>query len=251
MRPRYCFCCSAGKLLLAALLCLSLTAIAADPPISQLGVLAFRPKAKVIAQWQPLVDYLNHSLTSHRIELKALNYPELELAIAEHQLDFVLTNPAHYVQMTFRNGLSSPLATLMPFERGHPSHGFGGVIFVQRSRNDLNQLSDLKGKTLSAVTTESLGGYQAQAMELMNAGVRIPQDVKLIETGMPHDQVVNRVLSGEVDAGFVRTSVLEGMAKEGRLDLRRLKILNSQNQPGFPFLLSTSLYPEWPFAVMP
>jgi len=239
------------RLLIIGLSLLSLSALAGEPVVSRLGVLAFRPKPEVIQKWQPLVDYLNRSMAGYRIELEVMNYPELEQAIAEDRLEFVLTNPAHYVQMTFRNGLSSPLATLIPIERGHPIQGFGGVIFSLASRGDLSVLTDLRGRTIAAVFQGSLGGYQAQAMELMQAGVAMPGDVTLLETGMPHDAVVERVLSGEADAGFVRTGVLEEMAEEGKLDPDRIKLLNPQRPVGFPFMLSTRLYPEWPFAAMP
>ncbi|MEJ2454058.1 MAG: diguanylate cyclase [Candidatus Thiodiazotropha sp.] len=230
---------------------LSLTVFAAETHRHKLGVLAFRPKAEVVRKWQPLIDYLNATLRDQRIELEVMNYPELERAIAEQRLDFVLTNPAHYVHMTFRNGLSSPLATLIPIEHEHPLTGFGGVIIALKSRADLEQLQDLKDRRIAAVFRGSLGGYQAQAMELHLLGIEVAQDVELFETGMPHDLVVKTVLAGEADAGFVRTGVLEAMAKEGTIDLSQLKLLNPQQPPGFPFLLSTRLYPEWPFAAMP
>ena len=41
-----------------------------------------------------------------------------------------------------------------------------------------------------------------QAYELSLAGVRIPQDVKLTTIGMPHDNVINVVLSGQADEGL-------------------------------------------------
>ncbi len=217
---------------------------------SVLGVLAFRPKAEVVRQWRPLVDYLNRSLGDHQIILQALNYQELERSIEQGGIDFVLTNPAHYVRMTFQNGLTSPLATLVPVENGHPVTGFGGVILTLKDRTDLNQLRDLHGRTIAAVNQASLGGYQAQAMELKRIGISATQDLNLILTGMPHDRAVETVLRGEADAGFVRSGVLEAMQAEGLLELERLKILNAQDIPGFPFLLSTPLYPEWPFAAL-
>jgi diguanylate cyclase (GGDEF)-like protein/PAS domain S-box-containing protein len=218
---------------------------------AKLGVLASRPKAEIVQKWQPLVDYLNRTIGDDRITLEVMNYQELERAIEHSELDFVLTNPAHYVQMTFRNGLTSPLATLVPVVNGQPVLGFGGVILALKERSDLNQLHDLQGHTIAAVFQGSLGGYQAQTMELQRIGIRSSQDLKLVVKGMPHDRVVRAVLQGEVDAGFIRTGVLEAMANEDLLDLERLKILNAQHPPGFPFLLSTQLYPEWPFAAMP
>ncbi len=251
MRSMLCFTCLFRSLFLLGLMGLSLTLSAAETHRHKLGVLAFRPKAEVVRKWQPLIDYLNATLRDQRIELEVMNYPELERAIAEQRLDFVLTNPAHYVHMTFRNGLSSPLATLVPIEHEHPLSGFGGVIIALKSRADLEQLQDLKDRRIAAVFRGSLGGYQAQAMELHMLGIEVAKDVELFETGMPHDRVVKTVLAGEADAGFVRTGVLEAMAKEGTIDLSRLKLINPQQPPDFPFLLSTRLYPEWPFAAMP
>jgi len=67
---------------------------------------------------------------------------------------------------------------------------------------------------------------------------------------MPHDNVVQAVLDGRADAGFVRSGVLEGAVREGKLDLKQLKILNRQNYPEFPLQVSTRLYPEWPFSAL-
>ena len=54
---------------------------------------------------------------------------------------------------------------------------------------------------------------------------------------------------GLVDAGTVRTDTLERMVGEGKINLSDFKILNSQaSDPSFPFLRSTRLYPEWPWA---
>jgi diguanylate cyclase (GGDEF)-like protein/PAS domain S-box-containing protein len=79
----------------------------------------------------------------------------------------------------------------------------------------------------------------------------IPQDARLIETDMPHDNVVNTVLEHRADAGFVRTGVIEAMAREKKLDLTQIRVLEPRNPAGFPFMVSTTLYPEWPFAAMP
>lgn len=63
---------------------------------------------------------------------------------------------------------------------------------------------------------------------------------------MPHDKVVYLVENGSADAGFIRTGVLEKMAKEGKINLNDFKIIHQQTN--FPQALSTDLYPEWPFA---
>ncbi|MCK9605030.1 MAG: hypothetical protein M0R33_01110 [Methylomonas sp.] len=41
------------------------------------------------------------------------------------------------------------------------------------------------------------------------------------------------------------------MNAEGCIDLTELKLLNPQHYVNFDFLVSTQLYPEWPFAKLP
>ena len=230
-------------------LALSFSSASAEPV--KIGILAFRPKPQMLAQWQPLVVALKRSIPEHDFVIEALTFPEMNAAVANKKLDFVLTNSGHYVLLSHRNGLSSPLATLAIDEQGHVLSVFGGVIFVRAEAAGIVSLSDLKGKLLAATGTESFGGFQTQAYELKLAGINLRKDAKLTFTGMPHDNVVNTVLSGHADAGFVRTGVLEAMVREGKLDMTKVRIINRQEPPGFPMLISTSLYPEWPFVALP
>lgn len=217
----------------------------------KIGVIGFPTKAQALAQWQPLTVVLKEAIPERDFVVVALSYGELEQAVAARQLDFVMTNGGHYLLLRNRNGLSSPLATLATNGSGQSLTVFGGVIFSRAGKAEINTLSDIKGKTVAAVAAESQGGYQMQAYELSRVGIRLPQDVHLVTTGFPHDQVVEGVLAGDADVGFVRSGVLEKMVRIGRLDIKQLKILNRQDLPGFPLLVSTRLYPEWPFAAMP
>jgi diguanylate cyclase (GGDEF)-like protein/PAS domain S-box-containing protein len=216
-----------------------------------IGILGFRPAAEEERRWQPLVDHLNAKAPAYRFQAEVLGYGDLEAAIGVRRISFVLTNPGHYVLMTHRNGMSSPLATLVPIEHGQALSHFGGVVFTRDEPNAPRHLSELRGRTIAVTSRGSLGGYQAQAMTLLKLDVRLPRDARLLETEMPHDNVVAAVLHGRADAGFVRAGVLEAMEREGRLDLARLRVLGARNVTGFPFQLSTDLYPEWPFAAMP
>lgn len=226
----------------------SMPAFSSEPV--RIGVLAFRPKVQAQAQWKPLAIALKQAIPTRDFIVQALTYPEMDQAVASRQLDFVLTNPGHYLLLSKRAGLSAPLATLAIVEGGQRVSVMGGVIFTRAERTDITKLSDLKGKTVTATSKDSLGGYQMQLFELKQSGV-LERDISPILVGMPHDNVVDAVLSGKADLGFVRGGVLEQMAREGKLDLESLKVLNVQNLPGFPVTVSTQLFPEWPFAALP
>jgi diguanylate cyclase (GGDEF)-like protein/PAS domain S-box-containing protein len=243
---------SIGRKLLT-LLCITgmlWTSFAAAQTV-RIGVLAFRPKPEMLKKWQPLEKALKRAIPQHDFRIVAYTYPELELAVSEKRVDFVLTNPAHFVLLSRQLGVSAPLATLIAEDNGVPLSSFGGVIFTLAERTDLKALTDLKGKRLVASDLGSFGGYQSQAYELALAGVRLPGDAAIQVVGMPQDNAVNAVLQGGVDAGFVRTGVLEAMARESKLNLSRIRILNPQHIAKFPLLLSTRLYPEWTFAALP
>jgi diguanylate cyclase (GGDEF)-like protein len=217
----------------------------------KIGVLAYRPKPVTQAQWQPLVGVFKEAMPDKDFVIEALTLPEMEKAVADKALDFVLTNSGHYVFLNKRFGLTSPIATLVVDESGQPVRAFGGVIFTRSDATAMDTLASLKGKKIATVSTDSLGSYQMQAYELKQNGIRLPRDAKLIVTGLPQDRVVEEVLAGRADVGFVRTGVLEAMAREGKLDASKVKVLNRQNLPGFPVQVSTRLYPEWPFAALP
>ena len=53
-----------------------------------------------------------------------------------------------------------------------------------------------------------------------------------------------------MDAGTVRTDTLERMAESNLVHMADFRILNEKQAPGFPFRLSTELYPEWPMAAL-
>ena len=150
-------------MLLTCLVCAVLSpmlAYSAEPV--RIGVLVYRSKAQTLAQWQPLAKVLKQAIPTRDFEVEALAFNDLELAVASRQLDFVLTNPAHYVRMTRRSGLSAPLATLATLENGHIAAAFGGVIFTRATQVNINTLSDIKGKIIAATSTDSMGGYLMQ-----------------------------------------------------------------------------------------
>lgn len=217
----------------------------------RIGIQAYRPKPQALAQWAPLAVALNKAIPGYQFDLAVYSVDELTEAVSSRQVDFILTNPGQIILLDHRAGLSAPLASLNNLEHGKPVSSFGGVIFTRAQRTDIQRLQDLRGKSVAAISVHGFGGYQMQAYELLAAGLRVPQDLRLVTVKAPQDNVVDAVVSGRADVGFVRTGVLEGLARTGKLDLAGIKIINPQYLPGFPVQVSTRLYPEWVVAGMP
>lgn len=214
-----------------------------------IGILAFEPKHLIKANWQPIIEHVNQYLTHVSLQVEPYYYDELYSAVARREVDFVLTNSAYYIELAHSQGLSSPLASLITSYKNTPLRGFGGVIFTQAERTNIQGLSDLKGKRIATPKLGSVGGYMMQAYEMLQAGVEL-DSYKVIETGLPHEKTVWAVLQGEAEAGFVRTGVLESMLERGLIQADAIRIINQQELTDFPLALSTRLYPEWPLAAM-
>jgi diguanylate cyclase (GGDEF)-like protein/PAS domain S-box-containing protein len=234
--------------LLIATELLAITTVKADETLT-LGVFAYRPDHVLLERYQPLTDYLSRE-TGFRIRLEVLNQENMSWAIAANRLDFFLTNPSHFLLIRSERSLTGVLATLVRRSDETSTGSLGGVIFTRAGRDDIEQLADLRDKTIASPGVHFLGGYQTQLLELLDAGIDIRR-VNLIRFLGTHDRVVRSVLSGDADVGFIRTSVLEEMARADPDLFSRVKVLNRQRLAGFPYVVSTRLYPEWPLVALP
>ena len=214
----------------------------------RLGILAFRPKEQALIQWQPFATYLQNAI-GKPISLHIYNYPEFTQAVANHEVDIILTNPGHYIVLKNKYKLSAPLVTQITQKDHSILTHFAGVIFT-RNDTSFSTLKDLKNTKIAVANKDSFAAYQMQAYELVSNGVSL-HDTQLQIVGLPQDNVVEAVLSHKADVGFVRTNVIEDMVHEGKLALSDIKIINEKNDSKFPFIHSTKLYPEWPLVVVP
>lgn len=219
--------------------------------VLSIGVFANRSKDDAMLRWQPLGDYLEHRLVATKVRVLPLSQSEIDVAVRRNELDLLLTNPAHFIRLRQSYPLSGALATLVEEEDGVVTPVLGGVIFVRADHAEPADLQALRGKRIAALSGEHLGGYLAQVSELFRAGLKVPGDVSLLTPSQYHDDIVTAVLSGEADGGFIRTGILESMVAEGRLAWGQVRVLNSQALPGYPFVTSTRLYPEWAVVALP
>lgn len=213
-----------------------------------LGVYAYREPIKVEQQFRPLVDYLNRNISGASIHLKVLNIEEFKQALRKHQVDLLLVNPTLYELVRNENSLSGVIATIQRIRKGDLTSSLGGVVFAKASRHDIQSYQDLNRLRIAIPSKSNMGAYLAPIYGLQKAGIDINR-LNLISVGN-NDAVVASVLSGKTDVGFVRTGILEAWQSEGHLNLDKIKILHQRKLRGFPYLVSTSLYPEWPFVVL-
>jgi len=217
----------------------------------RIGALANRGTDECLKRWQPTAVYLERHIPGTRFEIVPLGFDGVSQKMAEGRIHFIITNPAQYSALEFAGKAYRIAGFLVPSARG-PQRVYGGVIFTRSDRRDIRSISDLKGKRFTAVDAESLGGWLCARRELQAAGIDPYRDFATLRFAGTHDGAVRSVLSGASDAGTARSSQLEAMAARGEVDLRALRVIPGPYPvpAGYPFLLSTRLYPEWPFAVV-
>ncbi|CAB9517043.1 Ephrin type-B receptor 3 (Fragment) [Seminavis robusta] len=196
-------------------------------------------------RFDPPVDFTIVAATMNGI------FEQLE----DDSLDFLYVNPGVYSCVGVEFG-ANPLATIISRleVRGltWDLDVFGGVIFTRSSNYDINTIEDLRDKIIGAGSISMIMAGQLQFYEMQRAGLSYVMDPKQVVFTYNQDEVVQGVLDGVFDAGFVRTEQLERSSH----DIDEFKVLHPRvfvmdDGSLFPFLHSTDIYPEWPVAALP
>ena len=214
-----------------------------------LGVFQYQSKEAVENQYQGFADYLSNALPNHDVELRVLNSVELLQGLQNNQLQLLLINPNLYQVLRTKSDLNGIIATQETKYGEQTFDQLGGVIFTQKTHHSVFKISDIINQRIAIPSKNNTGAYRVPLYEIHNAGIDY-KDLTFIEYG-DNDSVVQAVLSGKADVGFVRTGILEKWHETNRLSLDQIRIINPQHYPNFSQLVSTELYPEWPFIILP
>lgn len=221
---------------------ISSTVVQAQSEI-KIGVLAKRGTEKAYEQWNPTAKAISDKL-SQSVSIIPLKFNEIEPALANRQIHFLVANSGYYASMQEKYNLKA-LATMVNRRQDVALEEFGGVIFV-RNNSKINQLKDIRGKRFMCVKYSSFGGGQMAWRLLLENGINPKADCARFVEGGTHDNVVMAVQQGKVDVGTVRSDTLERMQAEGKIKMSDFKVINKIDD-SFAFVHSTRLYPEWPF----
>lgn len=248
----------AGKLIAALAVCFSvlvpLAAAAADVTV-RVGVLAYRGAERAEAEWQATMDHLNHAMPGYAFQAVPYDLAGLRQAVATQAVDFLITNPGHYVELE----AAFHVARIATLENAHgenahgpaPSAAIASAVLV-RADSDVRDFADLPGHRLAAVAPEAFGGFRLAWREMQAHGIDPFRDLAGLDfTGFPIETVIAALAEGRADAGVVRGCLLEEMVAEGQIARGRFRVLGARLAGELDCEISTALYPDWPFARLP
>lgn len=226
------------------------TKLVTAPATLNLGILNWNQTETAVADsftWQATLEALHTHLPHTQIQIEYLNLDGLATALASQSLDYLITNPGHYVELAQTYQLA-PLASLKNSWLEQPQQAVGSVVLVSVQRTDLNTWQDLTQHTLGAVSLDAFGGFQLIWDEMHKANLNPLQDIQHWHlSGFPMQQLFDLLAAGTVDAIITRSCLAENLAAQGQINLAHFKALEPKHHPGFPCLVSSQLYPDWPF----
>jgi ABC-type phosphate/phosphonate transport system substrate-binding protein len=94
-----------------------LNVVTASPLLSHetevtFGVLANKGVENALERWNPTADYLNRQLPEYSFKIVPLRFQEVEPAVKNGEIDFILTNTSHYIELESLYG-ANRILTLM------------------------------------------------------------------------------------------------------------------------------------------
>ncbi|CAK0767989.1 hypothetical protein WCLP8_4180009 [uncultured Gammaproteobacteria bacterium] len=210
----------------------------------RLGVLASSDSNEVLAHWQPLADYLGRIIPGRPFSVVPVGFVEISGVVERGAVDFVIANAAQSIDLEGRFGLVRLATMATQIADGSGLVRTGGTVFTRAERTDLNDWPDLRGKILAIPDPFALGGWLAPWREMADRDLDPTADLRAVTVVGGYEAAVAAVLSGQAEAGAVRSGFLETLIAAGRLDPAAIRLFAPRTTPGFPLAHSTRLYPE-------
>lgn len=214
-----------------------------------IGVLALRGPSFTQLHWQPLIDTLNESIPGESFTLQPLNLEEMKDAIFNRKIDFLLTNPAQFIQLDNRYHLRWLLSLRSDVEPNSTTRNVIGSLILVRKDSDIHTADQLIGKKVGAISPDAFGGYLLGYKVLRDMGYDTEKDFRMQFLGFPADALLYALRDNSLSATIVPVCLLENMDSEGLIDKNQFRPL-LQKESSLPCLTSTELYPNWSFAAL-
>ena len=216
----------------------------------------WRPKGqtRALEAWTPTIDLLNNAARNQSLPYRFKIEPHTDLTlldgIADDQIDLFLGDPATFVVGEVESGARA-LLSVAHMWNGVTYDETGAVVFV-RADSDIRSFEDVSGRPIMGVAAQEMTGWQLAQQEFRKSRLE-PDDFgsDLMFSGGNQREVVYAVQTGLVDVGVIRAGVLENLAKQGALSLDDFRPLGAMDHDGYPFWVSTPLYPDWVISAVP
>lgn len=204
--------------------------------VINVGVTAQRDSEQTRRAWAGVGNYLASQL-SLEVNIVPIPISRVYSTAVDKRVDAILCNPNQALLLTHTRK-----AQLLCSLSGQYGPRFGGVILVNK-QSRIADVSELRTKAVAALGRQSAGGFLFQASHLKKRGLLARRDYGVVfaET---QDEALWSLRKGEVAAAFIRSGMIEQLRNESYMDLNHFVVLDQRQDPTFPLLHTTELFPE-------
>lgn len=149
---------------------------------------------KLIESVDPLSQVLTEEMGVNVEAFTATNYVGVVEGLGSGQIDFGIIPPLSYVLANNESGAE----VIMTAVNEDGSTGYYSQILVRKD-SGINEVEDLKGKTVAFVDPSSASGYAFPGAYLIDHGIDLENDIDYTYSG-GHDKSIQLLINGDVDA---------------------------------------------------
>lgn len=203
----------------------------------RIGLVPSTTPSKLLGEFEGIRKYLETEMAVPVSVVVPENYQTLVSMINSAEVDIALFGAFSYILADSQN----KLIPLVVRSRKDMGITYSSIIFT-RAGGTIKTIDDLEGKRFAFVNTASTSGFMVPCSLFVSRQLDWESFLGSILFAGSHDKVLAAVLSGEVDAGAMSTSILAGQIESGVLAESDLNILwESDPIPGSPFVARRDL----------
>ncbi len=198
---------------------------------------------------EPSIKKLKLAFGEKNVVVRDYSLRELTRAIRNGEVDIFMASAGYYRRMVELG--ARDLVTVVSKNYPDPNHSDGSTFVVRADREDLQAISDLKGKRLVTSSPTGFTGMQVPMGEILRAGFD-PEDffrgMQFLGDGKRVQEALELLREGAADVAFFRLCYIDRWFASHPEDQKTFRVINRKDGPAEPCMRSTALYPTWTMA---
>lgn len=194
----------------------------------------------------PTIEHIQKTLKDYKITVVELQQNNLLANVVKERPDFLVSSAGNFVTLISKLG-AQQIATVSRNHAYSPKEAVSSVFIVRNDRKDLQKITDLKGRVLSATEPHDFDGMLVGMGEIAARG--FDPDTFFSKTLFSHYQypdVATYVKVGAADVGILGTCQYEKLLTTGQIQPGEFRVLEAKNNTE-ACIRSTERYPDTVF----
>ncbi len=218
------------------------SSITKEPEQISIGLIFFSPPLSKDMDFTPTLRYLQKAMAPQKVKATVYSSDKLEELVKTGAVDFFFASSGFYWRMLpfgVRN-----IASIIIEEKPDPNKGTAGAFITRIDRKDISHLEDMRGKSILLNYSTGFHGNRTGMAEIARRGWdpdSFFSEKKFV--GENGNFVIEKLLDGQADVGYVRACWLEEFANLNEDIMEKIKVVEPRSGP-IACLHSTDYYPN-------